>query len=79
VTDYEATIEAARARRDARDAAYKPIDYAAMNRAYPRQKAALTRAVNSGDGAWPDGWARWQNALDDALPWNDRVELGDLR
>jgi len=25
------------------------IDYARMNRAYPRQKAALTRAINSGD------------------------------
>jgi hypothetical protein len=29
-------------------------------------------------GAWPDDWSRWQRALDDALPWNQHVELGDL-
>ncbi len=27
---------------------------------------------------WPDDWSRWQSALDDALPWNGRVELRDL-
>lgn len=58
------------------------IDYDRMKRVHPRQKAALTRAVKSGDrdriisvcaaaavewdaiGAWPDGWHRWQAALD---------------
>lgn len=74
----------------------KRIDYERMNRIYPRQKAALTRAVNSGDpekvaaackkavaewneiGAWPDDWSRWQRAMDDALPWNQHVDIGDL-
>lgn len=28
---------------------YAPIDYAAANRLFPKQKAALTRAVNSKD------------------------------
>ena len=72
------------------------IDYERMNKVYPKQKAALTRAIKSGDadriistvaaavvewdeiGAWPDGWHRWQNALDDALPWNDRIDMRDL-
>lgn len=39
----------ARAREKAREAAYKPIDYARMNRVSRSQKAALTRAINSGD------------------------------
>ena len=29
-------------------------------------------------GAWPDDWNRWQIALDDALPWNDPIDLRDL-
>lgn len=89
-------------RRDAREAraAERPrTDYAAANVAFRKQKAALTRAVNTRDpekvaaackkavtewgqapfhGAWPDDWARWQRALDDILPWNARVDLGDL-
>jgi hypothetical protein len=28
---------------------------------------------------WPDDWSRWQCALDDALDWNSRVDLKDLR
>ena len=52
-----------------------------MARTYAQQKAALTRAVKSGDtekvrsecqrvkvewgAAWPDDWSRWQRALDD--------------
>lgn len=54
------------------------------NDEFRRQKAALTRAINSGDPAkvlatvektvnvewrdtvWPDDWARWRNALEDA-------------
>lgn len=43
------TLDAARERRDASLASYKPIDYDAMNRVFPKQKAALTRAINSGD------------------------------
>ena len=72
------------------------IDYARMKRVFPKQKAALTRAVKTKDaekiaavckaavqewneiGAWPDDWARWQRALDDALPWNQHVEIGSL-
>ena len=65
-----------------------PIDYARMQRTFPKQKAALTRAVKTGDlekildttrrtiaewdeiGAWPDDWAHWQRAIDDAKPWS---------
>lgn len=75
-------------------------DYAAVNRHHPSQRAALTRAINSGNpeqvqravlkavrewgaapynGFWPDDWSRWQRALDDSLPWGQRVELDDLR
>jgi hypothetical protein len=39
----------ARRREAAREAAYVPIDYQAANREFRQQKAALTRAVNSGD------------------------------
>lgn len=42
-------LETARRRQAARDAAYVPIDYAAAAREFRRQKASLTRAVNSGD------------------------------
>lgn len=60
------------------------INYDKMNREFPKQKAALTRALKSKDyskvvattrktiaewdetGAWPDDWAHWQRALDDA-------------
>jgi len=68
------------------------IDYARAQKRYPQQKAALTRAVKSGDpikiktvvtkavrewntwGAWPDQWARWQNALDDAQRYHQPLE-----
>lgn len=93
-------LDRAHARSDARMAAYTPPDYKGVNREFKRQKAALTRAVNSGDpekvvlactkavrewreapfnGAWPDDWSRWQRALDDALPFRQRIELEDLR
>lgn len=39
----------ARSREDARDAAHVPIDYAAANAEFRKQKAALTRAINSGE------------------------------
>jgi hypothetical protein len=29
-------------------------------------------------GAWPDDWHRWQNALDNALGWNDGIDIRDL-
>lgn len=47
----EATDALARAhaRAEARERAYKPVDYDALNKAFKRQKAALTRAINSGD------------------------------
>lgn len=87
----------ARARAARRDAARPRIDYDRMKRVFPKQKAALTRATNSGDvdkvvnaciaamnewdeiGCWPDDWARWQRALDDMLPWNQQVDISDLR
>lgn len=74
----------------------KQIDYERMQRVFPRQKAALTRAVNTKDperiakackdavaewneiGAWPDDWARWQRALDDALPRNQHIDIAHL-
>lgn len=39
----------ARRREAARDAAYVPIDYKAAAKEFRQQKAALTRAINSGD------------------------------
>lgn len=43
--------------------------------------AACIAAMNAWDeiGAWPDDWSRWQRALDDVLPWNQRLDLNDLR
>ena len=41
-------IEQAQARADARSAGRVPTDYAALNRMVKRQRAALTRAVKSG-------------------------------
>jgi hypothetical protein len=29
-------------------------------------------------GAWPDDWALFQRALDDALPWHRQITLTDL-
>ena len=29
-------------------------------------------------GAWPDDWARWQRALNDAFPWPNVPQLDDL-
>lgn len=88
-------IDEALAREEARPAP-KRIDYDRMKKVWPRQKAALTRAVNSGDpekiakvckaaviewdaiGCWPDDWARFQRALDDALPWHQHVDIASL-
>lgn len=88
-------LDDARARAAARPEPRR-IDYDRMNREYPKQKAALTRAIKTKDaekiakvckaavvawdeiGAWPDGWHRWQNALDDALGFRDHIDLRDL-
>lgn len=48
-TDGLAAVHEAQARAERAAAEYKPIDYAAANRAFRRHKAALTRAKNSGD------------------------------
>ena len=29
-------------------------------------------------GVWPDDWARFQRALDDVFPWNQRIDLDQL-
>jgi len=47
--DAQEILNKARAREQAREAAYVPIDYKRMNRIGRAQKAALTRARNSGD------------------------------
>ncbi len=44
-----ALIEIAERHHAERVAAYRPTSYAAMNRNLPRQKAALTRAIRSGN------------------------------
>lgn len=90
-------VEAAMQRAERRQAARTPVDYAALNRMVRRQRAALTRAKNTGDldklvrtiktavkewdapgSMWPDDWSRWQNALDDALPFHQHVDISDL-
>lgn len=97
MTEADDILTTARARSDQREGAYVPIDYVKANALFKKQKAALTRAVNSKDRdkvvlackkaveewrqegiPWPDSWSRWQNALDDVLPWNARVLLEDL-
>lgn len=42
-------LTAAQQRADDRARQYRPIDYARMRRAWPKQKAALTRARKTGD------------------------------
>jgi hypothetical protein len=67
------------------------------NKEYAKQKAALTRAINSKNpekvkavckavvavwnqpgNYWPDDWARWQRALDDAFPNGPWTDIKDL-
>lgn len=58
----------------------------ALTRAINRKdKAAIVLACkkakdewNQAGMAWPDEWSRWQRALDDALGWQNHVELNDL-
>lgn len=97
MTDASDALAQARARASHREAAHVPIDYAAAQREFVKQKSALTRAINSGDPdkvvlacrnavrewnqparSWPDDWARWQRALDDALGIMRSVDLRDL-
>lgn len=49
MSEADDILARARAREDAREAAHVPIDYTAANKEFRRQKAALTRAINSGD------------------------------
>ena len=49
MTTAAEVLATARAREAARESARVPVDYAAAQREYRAQKAALTRAVNSGD------------------------------
>lgn len=48
MTEAETIIENALAAQRRRDAARVPVDYDALNRMVRRQRAALTRAINSG-------------------------------
>lgn len=62
-----------------------PKQKAALTRAIKTRDArkimvvcvAAIRAWNE-IGAWPDDWHRWQVALNDALPWNEAIDLQDL-
>jgi hypothetical protein len=49
MTEAETLLAKAREREAAREAAYRPIDYDRMKRVRRGQRAALTRARNSGD------------------------------
>lgn len=49
MTDAETILNEARARAEARASARVPIDYNESNKMFRAQKAALTRAINSGD------------------------------
>lgn len=62
-----------------------PKQKAALTRAKktgdPEKIAAVCKeAVKEWDeiGAWPDSWSTWQVALNDALPWNQWIDLRDL-
>lgn len=48
-TEAQRVMLEARKREAARDAARVPVDYDALNKMVRRQRAALTRAINSGD------------------------------
>jgi len=47
MSEAQEILARAREREEARDQAYVPIDYAAANAEFKKQKAALTRAVNT--------------------------------
>jgi len=53
----------------------------ARNGGDPEKIAAVCKAaVAEWDeiGAWPDNWANWQRALDDALSFSRSVDIADL-
>lgn len=63
----------------------RPVQKSALTRAIrtnnPEKIAAVCRAaVKAWDecGAWPDDWSNWQRALDDALPWNQHIDIANL-
>lgn len=43
------------------------------------QKAVREWGAAPFNGAWPDDWARWQRALDDAFGWRNPHHLDDFR
>lgn len=49
MSDAQEALARARARQEAREQAHVPTDYTALNKMVKRQRAALTRAKNSGD------------------------------
>jgi hypothetical protein len=49
MTEAEEILAQAREREEARAAAYTPPDYDGVSKVYRKQKAALTRAINSDD------------------------------
>lgn len=49
MSEADDVLAQARKREAARRDAYVPIDYAAMAKEYRQQKAALTRAIKTGD------------------------------
>lgn len=49
MSEVQDLLNRARSREESRAAARVPIDYAGVRKRFPKQKAALTRAVNSGD------------------------------
>jgi hypothetical protein len=88
------SLDDARARRDAyqprridydRMSRVHPKQKAALTRAIKTKDAEIIARVCKAAiaewneiGAWPDDWNRWQVALNDALPWNDSIDLRDL-
>jgi hypothetical protein len=74
MSEADQLLRKAAARSDAIAKTYVPIDYAAANKMFRRQKAALTRAVNSGD---PDAiimtcWKAVREWRSTKTPWPDQ-------
>jgi hypothetical protein len=62
-----------------------PRQLAALTRAIktndPERIAAVCKAAVAAwhdIGAWPDDWHRWQIALNDALPYWQHIDIGEL-
>jgi hypothetical protein len=71
--DYE---RMARVRRSQKSALTRAINSKDARRVY----IACRDAVHVWEeiGAWPDDWSRWQRALDDALPFYQRMDLSEF-